>query len=83
MHNNNGRNGSFYVAGYLIEERRRWPVDTASPRGQCSKLGVKGVRCTILGDKGVRCKMLGVKGVRCKRKQDNHRLQTLVATIQF
>ena len=35
---NNGRNGSFfYVAGYLIEERRRWPVITASPRGQCSK----------------------------------------------
>ena len=27
----------FYVAGYLIEERRRWPVITASPRGQCSK----------------------------------------------
>ena len=34
---NNGRNGSFNVAGYLIEERRRWPVITASPRGQCSK----------------------------------------------
>ena len=30
--NNNGRNGSFfYVAGYLIEERRRWPVITTSP----------------------------------------------------
>ena len=28
---NNVRNGScFYVAGYLIEERRRWPVFTAS-----------------------------------------------------
>ena len=27
----------FYMAGYLIEERRRWPVITASPRGQCSK----------------------------------------------
>ena len=27
----------FYVAGYLIEERRRCPVITASPRGQCSK----------------------------------------------
>ena len=27
----------FYVAGYRIEERRRWPVITASPRGQCSK----------------------------------------------
>ena len=27
----------FYAAGYLIEERRRWPVITASPRGQCSK----------------------------------------------
>ena len=27
----------FYVAGYLIEERRRWPVITASPRGQYSK----------------------------------------------
>ena len=35
--NNNGRNGIFYVAGYLIEERRRWPVITASPRGQCSQ----------------------------------------------
>ena len=36
--NNNGRNGSFfYVADYLIEERRGWPVITASPRGQCSK----------------------------------------------
>ena len=23
-------------AGYLMEERRRWPVITASPRGQCS-----------------------------------------------
>ncbi len=27
----------FYVAGYLIEERRRWTVITASPRGQRSK----------------------------------------------
>ena len=27
----------FYVAGYLVDERRRWPVITASPRGQCSK----------------------------------------------
>ena len=27
----------FNVAGYPIEERRRWPVITASPRGQCSK----------------------------------------------
>ena len=27
----------FDVAGYLIEEMRRWPVITASPRGQCSK----------------------------------------------
>ena len=27
----------FNVAGYLMEERRRWPVITASPRGQCSK----------------------------------------------
>ena len=26
-----------YVAGYLIEERRRWPVITASARGQCPK----------------------------------------------
>ena len=24
------------IAGYLIEERRRWPVITASPQGQCS-----------------------------------------------
>ena len=27
----------FNVAGYLIEERRRWPVITASTRGQYSK----------------------------------------------
>ena len=27
----------FNVASYLIEEKRRWPVITASPRGQCSK----------------------------------------------
>ena len=27
----------FNVAGYLIAERRRWPVINASPRGQCSK----------------------------------------------
>ena len=27
----------FNVAGYLIEERRRWPVITASPQGQHSK----------------------------------------------
>ena len=27
----------FNVAGYLIEERCRWPVITASPRGQYSK----------------------------------------------
>ena len=27
----------FNVAGYLIEERRRWPVITASPRGQYTK----------------------------------------------
>ena len=27
----------FNVAGYLIEERRRWPVITASPRGQYYK----------------------------------------------
>ena len=28
----------FYVAGYLIEERRRRPVITASPRGQCVEI---------------------------------------------
>ena len=27
----------FNVAGYIIEERRRWPVITAFPRGQRSK----------------------------------------------
>ena len=27
----------FHMAGYLIEERRRWPVIIASPRGQCSE----------------------------------------------
>ena len=27
----------FNVAGYLIEERHRWPIINASPRGQCSK----------------------------------------------
>ena len=26
----------FYMAGYLIEERRRWPVITASPHGLSS-----------------------------------------------
>ena len=41
--NNNNNNiimagmAVFNVAGYLIEERRRWPVITASPRGQYSK----------------------------------------------
>ena len=35
--NNNGWNGSFLRGWLLIEERRRWPVITASPRGQCSK----------------------------------------------
>ena len=28
---------TWLTSGYLIEERRRWPVITASPRGQCSK----------------------------------------------
>ena len=27
----------FNVDGYLIKERHRWPVITASPRGQYSK----------------------------------------------
>ena len=27
----------FNVAGYLIEERLRWPIINASPRGQSSK----------------------------------------------
>ena len=27
----------FYVAGWNIEERLRWPVITDSPRGHCSK----------------------------------------------
>ena len=27
----------FNVAGYFVEERRRWPVITASPRGQYSE----------------------------------------------
>ena len=37
-YNNIGRNGSFFnVAGYLIEERCRWPIINASPRGQSSK----------------------------------------------
>ena len=29
--------GMAVMAGYFIEERRRWPVITASPRRQCSK----------------------------------------------
>ena len=38
INNNNGRNGSCLTwPAYLIEERRRWPVITTSPRGQCSK----------------------------------------------
>ena len=32
--NNIAEMAVFNVAGYLIEERRRWPVITASPRGQ-------------------------------------------------
>ena len=28
-----GEMAVLYVAGYLIEERRRWPVITASPQG--------------------------------------------------
>ena len=28
----------FYVAGHLIEEKRSWPVITASPQGQCSNV---------------------------------------------
>ena len=35
--NNNGRMAVFNVAGYLMEERRIWPIIKASPRGQCSK----------------------------------------------
>ena len=27
----------FNVAGYLIEERRRWPVITVSPRGKVAE----------------------------------------------
>ena len=27
----------FNVVGYLIEERRRWPIINDSSRGQCSK----------------------------------------------
>ena len=44
LYNNNNNNNNniakmavFSVAGYLIEERRRWPVITASPRRQYSK----------------------------------------------
>ena len=37
-YNNIGRNGSFFnMAGYLIGERRRWPIINAFPRGQCSR----------------------------------------------
>ena len=38
----------FNVAGYLVQERRRWPIITASPRGQCTKLiqNVEGMACS-------------------------------------
>ena len=35
--NNNGRNGSCLTWLATSEERRRWPVISASPRGQCFK----------------------------------------------
>ena len=35
--NNNGRNGSCLTwLATSLEERRRWPIINASPRGQCS-----------------------------------------------
>ena len=45
----------FNVAGYVVEERRRWPVITASPRGQCTRLASEtccdddatDMRCTL------------------------------------
>ena len=37
-YNNIGRNGSYLTwLATSLEERRRWPVITASPRGLCSK----------------------------------------------
>ena len=36
--NNNGRNGSYLTwLATSLEERPRWPIINASPRGQCSK----------------------------------------------
>ena len=35
--NNNGRNGCLTWLATSLEERRRWPIMNASPRGQCSK----------------------------------------------
>ena len=37
--NNNGRNGSCLTwLATSLEEKRRWLIINASPRGQCSKL---------------------------------------------
>ena len=40
------------MAGYLIEERRRWPIITASPRGKCSRLtqNLAGKACSDEGN---------------------------------
>ena len=38
IHNNNGRNGSCLTwLATSLEEKRRWLIINASPRGQCSK----------------------------------------------
>ena len=55
--NNIGRNGSYLTwlaSGYLIEERRRWSVITASPRGQCSKK-IQNLEGKAFSDEGKPC----------------------------
>ena len=38
LHNNNGRNGSCLTwLATSLEQKRRWLIINASPRGQCSK----------------------------------------------
>ena len=46
------------MAGYLIEERRRWPVITASPRGQCSKK-IQNLEGKAYSDEGKPCQSPG------------------------
>ena len=48
----------FNVAGYLIEERCRWPIINASPRGQCSKY-IQNLEGKASSDEGKPCQSPG------------------------